>query len=267
MEVCVDSLESSVNAVKGGAHRLELCSSLAVGGLTPSLGLFKCVRRKLPNVILHVLIRCRDGDFLYSEDEIQVMNEDVECLVEAGADGIVIGCLDENGNVDTEKCHKLIKTANECAKGRTINVTFHRAFDMTPPTALTQTMNDIISIGCTRILTSGQQKTSIEGKGLIKKLIDQYGERIIIMPGGGINGNNLDELLNMWTLDHEKIDGCGEKVGCRVKEFHASARVSKESKMKYRNAGSKMGSDSDEYMTKVTSYEIVRKMVDMYNIQ
>ena len=138
---------------------------------------------------------------------------------------------------------------------------------MTPPTVLTQTMNDIISIGCSRILTSGQQKTAIEGKGLIKKLIDQYGERIIIMPGGGINENNLDELLNMWTLDHEKIDGCGEKGGCRVKEFHASARVSKESKMKYRNAGSKMGSDSDEYMTKVTSYEIVRKMVDMYNIQ
>ena len=99
MEVCVDSLESAINAVKGGAQRLELCSSLDLGGLTPSLGLLNCVRRRIPNVVAHVLIRCRDGDFLYTEDEILVMCEDVKCLVKGGADGIVIGCLDEEGNV------------------------------------------------------------------------------------------------------------------------------------------------------------------------
>ena len=265
MEVCVDSLESAINAVEGGAHRLELCSSLAVGGLTPSLGLLTCVRRKLPNIVTHVLIRCRDGDFLYTEDEIEVMCEDVKSLVEAGAGGIVIGCLNEHGNVDVEQCCKLIETANSCSKGRTINITFHRAFDMTPPDSISKTMNDIISIGCSRILTSGQQKTSLEGRCLIKDLIDQYGDQIIIMAGGGINENNLERLLEMWSVDHDdKIGNTDTKEECKIREFHASARISKESKMKFRNAGSKMGSNSEEYITKVTSIEAVKKMVNLY---
>ena len=262
MEVCVDSLESAINAVEGGANRLELCSSLAVGGLTPSLGLLRCVRRKLPNIVSHVLIRCRDGDFLYTEDEIEVMCEDIKCLVEAGADGIVIGCLDEHGNVDVQQCCKLIETANSCSKGRKINVTFHRAFDMTPPDNVTKTMNDIIQIGCSRILTSGQQKTSIEGKFLIKELFDNYGDQIIIMPGGGINENNLEHLLKMWSND-DTNDSSDTKEKCQIKEFHASARMTKESRMKYRNDASKMGSNSDEYITKVTSSEIVQKMVNV----
>ena len=270
MEVCVDSLESAINAVKGGAQRLELCSSLDLGGLTPSLGLLNCVRRRIPNVVAHVLIRCRDGDFLYTEDEILVMCEDVKCLVKGGADGIVIGCLDEEGNVHIEQCNKLIETAKDFAEGRTINITFHRAFDMTPSTFLAKTMSDIISIGCTRILTSGQMKTAILGKELIKDLIDQYGEQIIIMPGGGLNEHNLEELLDIWSNDDSAQNGSrtiSRTNESKITEFHASARISKQSKMKYRNEGSKMGANSEEYSIKVTSSEIVQKMVDVYKSQ
>jgi copper homeostasis protein len=266
MEVCVDSLESAICATEGGAIRLELCSSLAVGGTTPTLGFLYCVKQKLPNVCAHVLVRCRDGDFLFSEDEVQIMVQDVKSLVKGGADGIVIGCLDDNGCVDVKQCKKLIQASKEASEGRTINITFHRAFDMTVSTMLSRTMNDIIEIGCSRVLTSGQMKTAIEGVHVICDLIQKYQDKIIIMPGGGLNENNLELLLKSCPINRiEEPREIQAMTLCGIKEFHASARVSKDSEMKYRNEASKMGSDSQEYTMQITSSEKVRKMVELYN--
>jgi copper homeostasis protein len=266
MEVCVDSLESAICATEGGAIRLELCSSLAVGGTTPTLGFLYCVKQKLPNVCAHVLVRCRDGDFLFSEDEVQIMVQDVKSLVKGGADGIVIGCLDDNGYVDVKQCKKLIQASKEASEGRTINITFHRAFDMTVSTMLSRTMNDIIEIGCSRVLTSGQMKTAIEGVHVICDLIQKYQDKIIIMPGGGLNENNLELLLKSCPINRiEEPREIQAMTLCGIKEFHASARVSKDSEMKYRNEASKMGSDSQEYTMQITSSEKVRKMVELYN--
>ena len=266
MEVCVDSLESAICATEGGAIRLELCSSLAVGGTTPTLGFLYCVKQKLPNVCAHVLVRCRDGDFLFSEDEVQIMVQDVKSLVKGGADGIVIGCLDDNGYVDVKQCKKLIQASKEASEGRTINITFHRAFDMTVSTMLSRTMNDIIEMGCSRVLTSGQMKTAIEGVHVICDLIQKYQDKIIIMPGGGLNENNLELLLKSCPINRiEEPREIQAMTLCGIKEFHASARVSKDSGMKYRNEASKMGSDSQEYTMQITSSEKVRKMVELYN--
>ena len=268
MEVCVDSLESALNAAEGGAARIELCSSLAMGGTTPTLGLLSCVKQKLPHFVIHVLIRCRDGDFLYTEDELQIMVEDVKSLIRGGADGIVMGCLDENGHVNVEQCKTLIRTTKEVANGRPINITFHRAFDMTSSRMISSTMHDLIEMGCSRILTSGQKKTAVEGSQLIRELIAKYSDEIIIMPGGGLSQESLRILLTTCSVEQ---NCSGTDVSCSqtkpgvIKEFHASARVLKESQMKYRNESLKMGSDSQEYTIMVTSSEKVRKMVDVYN--
>ena len=255
MEVCVDSIESATNAFNGGAIRIELCSSLALGGTTPSLGLLKCVKQNLPHLKTHVLIRCRDGDFFYTPEEIQVMEMDVQCLVEGGADGIVIGCLDENGNVHIEHCHRLIRAARE--KLKEISITFHRAFDMTNMNN-SNIMTDIIQLGCSRILTSGRRNTAIEGSSTILQLIEEYGDKIIIMPGGGLNEQNVDKLLAACSSSGAKHNG-------GIQEFHGSASTKRESQMKFRNDLLKMGSDSQEYVTNITSADRVRKMIQIFN--
>ena len=267
MEVCVDNLESALNAADGGATSLELCSSLATGGTTPTLGFLKCVKQKVPsNVTVHVLIRCRDGDFLYTSDEIEIMVNDVQSLVDGGADGIVIGCLDEHAHVNIEQCQKLIQTAKNVARGRVINITFHRAFDMTPPSYVVNTMKDILSIGCSRLLTSGQKKTAVHGGYLIRNLIEKYQDQIVIMPGGGLNEKNLTDLLDICCGNNEnhKTQEAQPSIPNEIKEFHSSARVTKESKMLYKNEDLKMGSDSQEFSIMVTSAEKVAKMIDLW---
>ena len=194
------------------------------------------------------------------------MVEDVKLLVRGGADGIVIGCLDVNGYVDMKQCKKLIQASKDASEGRAINITFHRAFDMSVSTMLSRTMNDIIEMGCSRVLTSGQMKTAIEGAHVICDLIQNYQDKIIVMPGGGLNENNLEILLKSCLTN--KIEEPREMQAitmCGIKEFHASARVLRDSGMKYRNEASKMGSDSQEYTMKITSSEKVRKMVELYN--
>lgn len=267
MEVCVDSLESAMNAAEGGASRIELCSSLALGGTTPTLGLLKCIKQKLPQLIIFVLIRCRDGDFLYTDDEVEVMIEDVKCLVGKGwADGIVIGCLAEHGNVHTGHCKRLITAAKDVSVGRKIDVTFHRAFDMACCT-LPDLVDTIIHIGCSRILTSGQKNTAIEGIPFIRELIEKFGDRIVIMPGGGLNEGNLGILLDSCVFEPDTTNDTksGKRKYKGIQEFHASAKTSKESRMKYRNKSLKMGSSSDEYTLTLTSVEKVRKMVDIFS--
>ena len=195
------------------------------------------------------------------------MIEDIKCLVGKGrADGIVIGCLEEHGNVQTGHCKRLITAAKDVSIGRKVDVTFHRAFDMACCT-LPDLVDTIIHRGCSRILTSGQKNTAIEGIPFIRELIEKFGDRIVIMPGGGLNEGNLGILLDSCFFEPDTT--CDTKSGERkykgIQEFHASAKTSKESRMKYRNKSLKMGSSSDEYTLMLTSVEKVRKMVDIFN--
>jgi copper homeostasis protein len=197
LEVCTGSLQSVIAAVEGGAERIELCSALSLDGLTPSLGLLKTIRSMYPTLKIQVLIRPREGDFVYSEEEVRVMEEDIKASLPY-ADGIVIGALDAEGNIDIETTRRLVAAS----EGKP--VTFHRAFDVCrdPSAALEQ----IISLGCQRILTSGQQPKAEQGVSLLKALQQQAGDRLIIMPGGGVNTENARLII--------------DQTGC--KEIHGS---------------------------------------------
>ena len=180
-EVCTGNLPSVAAAVKGGARRIELCSALPLDGLTPSIGMLQTVRGLFPSVTIHVLIRPREGDFVYTEEEVLVMEHDIHAMLPF-ADGFVCGALTPDADIDMTVMRRLV----DAADGRPI--TFHRAFDRCrdPFGALEQ----IISLGCRRILTSGQQPTAEQGIPLLHQLHKQADGRIIIMPGGGVNEHN-----------------------------------------------------------------------------
>lgn len=185
-EVCVESLQGALSAYRGGATRIELCSSLIEGGLTPSAGLIREVKRHCP-LPVHVMVRPRSGDFLYTPSELEVMLSDIEFCLFAEVDGLVFGALDSQGEVDLQAMQKLMKAA-----GR-VPVTFHRAFDVcrTPVRALEQ----LIELGVRRVLTSGQQPTAFEGRKLISALVRQARDRLIVLPGSGVNPQNVIALL------------------------------------------------------------------------
>ena len=169
LEVCVDSVESAMNAERGGANRVELCDNLFEGGTTPSAGCIAVVRANL-KIGLQVIIRPRGGDFLYDAREVAVMQHDIRVAKELGADGVVSGALTVQGEVDRAIIKQLIELA------RPMNVTFHRAFDMTADPF--QALEDLIDLGVDRILTSGQQATAWEGVGLIEALEKQAAGRV-----------------------------------------------------------------------------------------
>ena len=187
LEVCTGSLRSVAAAVKGGAERIELCQALPLDGLTPSLGVLSLVRELYPTLTVHVLIRPREGDFVYSRQELRAMERDIRAALPY-ADGIVVGALTREGDVDMAAMECLVKAA----EGRP--VTFHRAFDACrqPLVALEQ----IISLGCRRILTSGQAPTAEQGVELLAQLCTLADERIIIMPGGGVNTKNARLIID-----------------------------------------------------------------------
>jgi copper homeostasis protein len=227
LEVCCGNLESVDAAVAGGARRIELCSALEVDGLTPPVEWIREVRKRYPSLIIHVLVRSRAGDFVYTEEEVETMAAQVEEALEAGADGIVIGCLTAGGDVDVPAMERLVRTvesynlaadlmrsdlchaANDShffpGPSKRVSITFHRAFDVCkrPFDALEQ----IIALGCDRILTSGQGATVVEGSDMLRELRKRAAGRIIILPGGGVTPRNAGRLLAM--------------TGCT--EIHASA--------------------------------------------
>ncbi len=186
LEVCLDSAESAVIADKAGAHRIELCENLFGGGTTPSAGTIKITRRSV-DLLVHVIIRPRPGDFCYTDREFQVMLEDIRYCKDQGVDGVVIGILKPDGTVDKERNARLMEEAGS------MNVTFHRAFDVTPDPF--QALEDIIELGCSRILTSGQEGAVLEGADLIRELVQKAGDRIIIMPGGDITERKLQRVI------------------------------------------------------------------------
>lgn len=202
-EACVDSLESSIAAQEGGADRLELCADLLEGGITPSAGTIDLVCRNV-NIPVMVLIRPRGGDFCYSKYEFEEMKRDIELAKQYNISGVALGILNDDGTIDKERTKKLIQLAHP------LKITFHRAFDMTrdPFVAL----NDLINLDVERILTSGQEVSAYKGIKLIEELVIKSKNKIIIMPGGGINENNAAEIVNR----------------SKVKEIHGSARVKNE---------------------------------------
>ena len=210
LEVIGFTIEGCAIAQSAGAHRIELCDNPGDGGTTPSHGFIKAAREKL-KIDLFPIIRPRGGDFLYSDAEFEIMKTDVKLCKQLGCDGVVIGMLNANGTVDKKRNAALVELAYP------LGVTFHRAFDRTADAY--QAMEDIINIGCERILTSGQRPNAMEGTDLIAQLIEQANERIIIMPGSGVRSDNIIELA--------------KKTGAT--EFHTSARIETESKMNYTN--------------------------------
>jgi copper homeostasis protein len=243
IEVCANSITSALAAQEGGASRVELCENLYEGGTTPSYGEI-LLARKLLHIKLYVLIRPRGGDFLYTDLEFEVMMADVRYCIEAGCDGIVIGILNADGTVDKKRCAQLINMARQWSVG----VTFHRAFDMCAD--LYQSMEDIIELGCERILTSGGKSTAMEGVHILAHLIEKAAGRIKIMPGSGISENNVADLV--------------EFTGAT--EVHSSARVRVESKMSYKNDHIIMGSNyGDEYSCDVTDKGRVKTILALAN--
>ncbi|XP_050438678.1 copper homeostasis protein cutC homolog [Adelges cooleyi] len=195
MEICVDNVESVLNAVSGGAHRLELCSALSEGGLTPSVGFFKIVK-SLVSVPIFVMLRPRGGnDFQLSEIELKIILEDLQLLKNAGADGFVFGALTAKGLIDTAACASVISAAHP------LPVTFHRAFDVATGDPMVM-VNEIADLGFKRLLTSGRSSNAFDGALLIKHLIEEMDNKLIIIPGAGISIDNLKQILDL-TLCRE----------------------------------------------------------------
>jgi copper homeostasis protein len=239
IEICANSVESAVKAQEGGAYRVELCAGIPEGGTTPSFGEIRMARQLLQHTKLHVIIRPRGGDFLYTQLEQEIMLHDIKVARQLGADGVVFGCLTAEGNVDIPAMKKLMNAVGD------MSVTFHRAFDMCrePKEALEQ----IIELGCHRILTSGTEANAVKGIPTLKELVEQADGRIIIMPGCGVNPDNILQIA--------------EETG--AKEFHFSGRSSQESDMIFRNPKVSMGGTVkiEEYQKDVTDPEIVKAAV------
>jgi len=188
IEVCADSIDSALVAQSVGACRVEYCNNLSEGGTTPPIAQIE-IARKLLQIKLYILIRPRGGDFLYNDVEFEIMKSDIHHCGKIGCDGVVIGMLHADGSVDKTRCKELIDTAHSYSMG----VTFHRAFDRCHN--LFESMEAIIEMGCERILTSGGKDTAPEGAPVIRQLIQQAGNRIIIMPGAGITSKNAADLI------------------------------------------------------------------------
>ena len=236
IEICVNSVQSCVEASLGGADRVELCAGIPEGGTTPSAGMIRSARESV-GIGMNVIIRPRGGDFLYSEEEVRQMLYDIETAKDLGADGLVFGALCPDGEIDMRVMSRLMSAAGN------LPVTFHRAFDHAkdPLGAL----ENIISLGCARILTSGQRANAELGAGLLSLLVEKAGRRIIIMPGCGVNASNIRQIAT--------VSG--------AREFHFSARKPVESRMVYRNPAATMGDGSDDYSVPVTSSDIVRETI------
>ncbi len=210
LEIAVFNIQSAIVAADAGADRIELCENPADGGTTPSYGYLKTAREKI-FISIFPIVRARGGDFFYTDEEFAMMKKDALLCKDLGFEGIVIGLLNKDATVNIEKTKRLVDLAYP------LEVTFHRAFDRTKDAL--QSLEDIIDCGCQRILTSGQVPNAFDGKDLIKKLIEQADDRIIIMPGSGVRSNNIKELADYTGAT----------------ELHSSSRKNISSEMEFAN--------------------------------
>ena len=233
IEIATSDFVTTKSAVAGGADRIELCANLAEGGTTPTYGTIKQCREAF-SVLIYPIIRPRGGDFLYTEEEFSIMLNEVKLCKELGCDGVVIGMLNRDGRIDTTRSAKLVEAAYP------MGVTFHRAFDrcLDPFEAMEQ----LVEMGCERILTSGQLPTVSEGADLIAELNRKADERIIIMPGSGLRKDNIKWLA--------------EKTGCY--EFHSSLRGKAASSMEFIHPG--FAGSSESYTNNAIDPEEVRAL-------
>jgi len=243
LEICANSINSAIAAQDGGATRIELCDNLKEGGTTPSAGQIT-LARKLLHIKVYVLIRPRSGDFLYSDIEFEAIQSDINYCIQAGCDGIVLGILKADGTVDKERNKVLVDLAKKAGLG----VTFHRAFDVCADQY--QALEDIIALGCERILTSGGKVTAMEGSATLAHLVEKAAGRISIMAGAGVNEHNVADLIHFTG----------------VHEVHSSARSMVASKMTYQNEYISMGDPMhDEYSYDQTDVERVKELVRLIN--
>ena len=240
LECCVDSVESALQAEKGGADRLELCSNLIIGGTTPTLALFRQIREHT-NIRIHVLIRPRFGDFLYTKQELHIIAKEIDMFRKAGAEGIVIGCLTPDGSLDCEAMHFLIDYAGQ------MTVTLHRAFDMSKDPF--QTLELAKELGIHTILTSGCQASCLDGIDLLRQLDEKSNGEIPLMAGAGIQESSVRILREKTNLT----------------AFHMSGKSVKNSKMQFRNPNVFMGlpgmSEYEIWETDSNAVSAVRKLL------
>jgi len=238
IEICVDSAESALAAERGGAHRVELCSDLVEGGITPSAGLIATVREKV-GISLQVIIRPRGGDFCYTEAEFECMRRDVLTAKQLGADGIVFGVLNEHGHVDKQRTRALVALA------RPLSTTFHRAFDMSAE--LNQALEDVVDTGVNRVLTSGGRQNAEDGIETIVNLVEAAKDRISVMVGGGIRETNVRRIL----------------IETGAQEIHANVGHSVPSPMNYHNNKISLGTvKGREYQRVVVLQDRVRRLIN-----
>jgi copper homeostasis protein len=237
LEVAADSTESAVAAESGGAHRVELFSNPLQGGVTPSYGLIAVTRERI-SIPLHILIRPRGGDFCYSREELDAMKRDIDIAKQLGADGIATGVLNLEGDVDVARLTELIAIA------RPLQVTFHRAFDMTR--SLPHSLDALIACGIDRVLTSGGEQSAVLGAQNIKHLVATAGNRIGIIAGGGIRSENVRQILTTTG----------------VHDIHAGLRSTEQSPMRHRNENISMGPLAGrEYERLVVLEDSVRQLL------
>lgn len=234
LEICANSLPSALAAQAGGADRIELCDNMAEGGTTPSYATILTSREML-TIQIYPIIRPRGGDFLYNDDEFDLMRKDIELCKQVGCDGVVIGLLNMDGSIDKKRTKLLVELAWP------LGVTFHRAFDRCADPL--HALEDIIACGCERILTSGQAPTAPEGADLIAQLVDRAAGRMIIMPGSGVRENNIAALVRK----------------TKATEYHSTAKTTIGSKMQFKN---KLVLDSEvkELNIEITDVDIVRRL-------
>jgi len=238
LEIIGFNIESCIAAQQAGADRIELCASPGEGGTTPSYAFLKSARKYL-DMDLYAMIRPRGGDFLYSDEDFEIMKEDVLVCKQLGCDGIVTGILTPEGNIDKKRCEEILSLAYP------LEATFHRAFDRVKDPF--KALEDVIDLGFERILTSGLKPKAIESTELLKKLIQQSDQRIIIMPGSGVNAENIISIA--------------ESTGAT--EFHSSASIFTETKMEFINGA--MNETLQHVSVNKEEVEQMRNLLDKFS--
>lgn len=236
VEVCIDSLESLPIAQNAGAGRIELCSSLATGGLTPSAG-YMALASRIAKVPVYAIIRPREGDFLFSNDDIEMMIKDIHCAKQSGLNGVVIGALNDDGTINQDAVFDMVKAA----KG--MGVTFHRAIDHS--SAPFDALEFLMSHKVERVLTSGLAQSAEKGIDTLREMVQFCDNKLIIMPGAGVSATNAKQIITQ----------------TRAKEIHLSGKTTRNSKMIYRNENATMGNSDNDFAITVTAAQLVQATI------